>query len=116
MKIIIEAVNFVPGIDLQNFIMKKAESLNTSVQNILFIMINLCLNDECIYCNIIIDLDNDKIDVSLMESNFNTAILSAIKYARKFIKQKNRRNIRLKNSFGQVQNFHRMHWFDFSEN
>ncbi len=116
MKIIIEAINFAPGIDLQNFIMKKAEGLKTPGQNIAFIKINLCISDEGIYCNIILDTDKGKIDILLMDSSLHNVVLNAIRYARKYLNQTSMQSIGLKNDTGHLQNFNGMLRFDFSKN
>lgn len=116
MRIIIEAVNFVPAIDLQNFIMKKVEDLNTPVQNIVFVKIILCVSDEGIYSNMIVELDNDKIDLSLMDTNLYNAVLKSIRYARKFMNQNTKQSILLKNTSTLVQNSYCIRGFDFSKN
>ncbi|MBL7919376.1 MAG: hypothetical protein JNJ40_03615 [Bacteroidia bacterium] len=116
MKIIIEAINFVPAIDLQNFIMKKVEGLNTAAQNIVVVKISLCVSDEGIYSNLIVELDNDKINLSLMDANLYNAVLKSIRYARKFINQNTTQSILLKNTSTLVQNSYTIRGFDFSKN
>lgn len=116
MKIIIEAINFVPAIDFQNFIMKKVEGLNTPAQNIVFVKISLCVSDEGIYSNMIVELDNDKINLSLMDTNLYNAVLKSIRYARKFINQNTTQSILLKNTSTLAQNSYSIRGFDFSKN
>lgn len=116
MKTIIEAVNFTPTLELQDFIMKKVELLSYNVTQIELIKIELCNINNEYYCSIVATFESEKLEVALMDADVSFAILHSIAYLRKTLKKNKKNSTILKNHLNLRYLNYGIMQFDFSVN
>ncbi|MEO6304335.1 MAG: hypothetical protein ABIP51_14310 [Bacteroidia bacterium] len=118
MKIILEAKNFIPGLGLQDFVMKKARSLNTCGIDILFTKISLHIDENEYLCKVFVQFKEEKIEITYSDKDMNCAILYSITRIRKIINKKRKKVHLLKSNIKTRVPYFQfgVSLFDFSEN